>query len=604
MQHFHAIRSTYKAQTMKLFSKLQIRLQRKVNLVNIDQESLFFALTLVVGIGSALIATFIFEAIEYLSTAAKTLEHPTLSSGLWGAAFIFVSGFITTRLSPDSAGSGIPQTKIALVAHHGTIKMKDWGLKLVASIMALSSGVTLGREGPTVAVTSGFGSTLGRLFSLNKQYVRSLVAVGSAGGIAAAFNTPIAAVTFTLEEVVGNLNAKALGPIVISSVAAAVTAKILYGGDTVFAGVKYVFEDPHELWFYLVTGLLAGILGPLWVRLILVMRKTSNNVFKGHKLSIIMFAFVLVYICAWFFPSVLGSGHELIHDTLLNKIQDWEFIAKIFLVKFLFTSLCYSAGISGGLFMPTLFLGAMTGSIVGFLAHAVFPISNPVGAFALVGMGAFFAAVIRAPFTSILIIFELTQDYKIILPLMIANITALMFSKKFMRGSVYEQISEQDGIHLPDKEDYETLEKMTVEEAMVKDVKTLPYDMTVREALKLVNHSEISGYPVMNGNKLFGVISTNQIGQAYAQYKGECLLSEVCSKKIIYIHPDQSLMMAFHLLNTHKISRLIVTSRINDKKLLGILTAEDIVNRFGFHIHEESKADVIDQHIAGMEKTL
>lgn len=586
---------------MNLFNKLQIKLQRKVNRVNVDQESLFFALTLVVGVSSAVIATFLFEAIEWLAALGKTMEAPTWQSTLTGLSFILVSGFITTRLSPDSSGSGIPQTKIALVAHHGTIKLKDWCLKLVASVMSLSSGITLGREGPTVAVTSGFGSTIGRLFSLNKQYVKSLVAVGAAGGLAAAFNTPIAAVTFTLEEVVGNLNAKALGPIVISSVAAAVTAKVLHGGETVFSGIHYIFEDPMELWFYLVTGLLAGVIGPLWVKLILNMRKSSKNIFKGHKLSVIVCSFFLVYACAYFFPHVLGSGHDLIHEALLSELHDLKFVALLFAVKLFFISLCFSAGISGGLFMPTLFLGAMVGTMVGFLAQIAYPVANPAGAFALVGMGAFFAAVIRAPFTSILIIFEMTQDYKIILPLMIANISAFMFSKRLMPGSVYEQISEQDGIHLPNKDDYDTLEKLTVEEAMVKTVKTLPHDMSVREALKKVNHSEISGYPVMKGSQLYGVVTTNQIGHAYAQYKGECLLSDICAKDIVYIHPDQSLMVAFHLLNTHKISRLIVTSRINDKKLLGILTAEDIVNRFGFHIQEESKADVIDQYLAKME---
>lgn len=296
---------------MNLFSKFQIKLQRKVNLINIDQETLFFALTLVVGVGSAVIATFIFEATEYLSALAKTNEPPTWSSFFSAFSFILVSGYITTRLSPESAGSGIPQTKIALVAHHGKIRLADWGLKLLASVTSLSSGITLGREGPTVAVTSGLGSTIGRLFSLKNQYVKSLVAVGSAGGLAAAFNTPIAAVTFTLEEVVGNLNAKALGPIVISSVAAAVTAKVLYGGESVFSGVKYVFEDPHELWFYLITGLIAALIGPLWVKLILQLRKMNKSVFKHHRLSIIIVAFLSVYACATIFPHVLGNIKSL-----------------------------------------------------------------------------------------------------------------------------------------------------------------------------------------------------------------------------------------------------------------------------------------------------
>ena len=292
---------------MKFTSKWQIKLQRRVNRINIDKDTLFFALTLFVGVGSALIATVMFDLIGLLTSKFHTDQAPTWNSTIAGALFIFVSGYISTRLSPDSSGSGIPQTKIALVAHHGVIKLKDWLLKLVASVMSFSSGITLGREGPTVAVTSGFGSSIGRLFSLPKENVKALVAVGSAGGLAAAFNTPIAAVTFTLEEIVGNLNAKALGPIVISSVAAAVTAKVLNGGETVFEGVHYVFDDPNELWFYLVVGLLAGCFGPLWVKLILFMRQKSRALFKGHKLSIIMCTFGLVYLCGHFFPSVAGN---------------------------------------------------------------------------------------------------------------------------------------------------------------------------------------------------------------------------------------------------------------------------------------------------------
>lgn len=249
--------------------------------------------------------------------------------------------------------------------------------------------------------------------------------------------------------------------------------------------------------------------------------------------------------------------------------------------------------------MPTLVMGSLIGSVVGMGAYYIDPNVSQIGAYALVGMGAYFAVVIRAPFTSILIIFEMTQDYKVILPLMFANISAYLISSRFMKGSIYELISEQDGIHLPTKEDSDILENMTVEEAMVVDVKTLSASLTVREAIHIIKDSEITGFPVMKNGLVLGVLSTNQIGEAYAKFKGECLLSDICTKKIIHIYPDQSLMVAFHLLSTRKVSRLLVVSRINDKRLVGIITAEDIVNRFGYHIQEESKnhslKDYIDQ---------
>ncbi len=252
--------------------------------------------------------------------------------------------------------------------------------------------------------------------------------------------------------------------------------------------------------------------------------------------------------------------------------------------------------------MPTLFMGAMIGALVGVGANAITPNANEVGAFALVGMGAFFAAVIRAPFTSILIIFEMTQDYTIILPLMIANITAYMFSQKFTSGSIYEKISEQDGIHLPSKEDYDVLETLTIEDAMIREVKTLNALAKIKDVLKIINHSEISGYPVMKGDKLVGVVSSSEVGQAFARFEGESTIESISTCKVMTVYADQSLLMAFHYLKQFRISRLIVVSRLDDKKLIGIITAEDIVNSFGYHVQEESKYDIIDKCIKEAEE--
>lgn len=587
---------------MKLNQLLKIKILRKLDKIDIDQEHLFFALTLIVGVGAGALAVFINKATHYLTNLFATNAQPTWQSYGIAVSLIFISGYLTTRKFPSAAGSGIPGTKIALVVYHGQIKFRDWIAKLIVSIMSLSSGVALGREGPTISVTSGLGSSLGNLFALPKVKIKSLVAVGAAGGMAAAFNTPIAAVTFTLEEIVGNFNSKSLGPIIIASVIAAITAQMFYGYNTTFDIQKYKFTDPTELIFYLSVGVAAALLAPYWVKLILYLRQQHNKIFRGHRLTFMLFTITLLFAVAIYFPLVLGSGHHVVNEMLHSNITNIKTIATLLALKFFFSALCYSAGISGGLFMPTLFMGAMVGSLIGIGAEYLYPSISEIGAYALVGMGAFFATVMRAPITSIMIIFEMTHDYRIVLPLMVANISAYLLSQKLSNGSIYEQLSEQDGIHLPTREDFEILEELTVEEAMIRDVKTLNFNLTVREALKQVNHSEVSGYPVMKHGNIFGVISTNEIGQAFAKFKGECLLSDVCTKKIIHIYPDQSLMMAFHYLNRYKISRLLVVSRVNDKKLVGIITAEDIVCRFGYHIQEESKYNVIDEYLQQIEK--
>lgn len=574
---------------MKLTDIWQIKIQKRLHKLNLDEDSFFFGLTLLVGILAGATAVFIEKMVMTLGHYAGTFQSPTPKSLTIGIIFVFASGYITTRLTTWASGSGIPQTKISIVVHHGVIKFKDWGLKLVASILSLSSGVTLGREGPTVAVAAGLGSSFGSIFSLTKSKTKTLVAVGSAAGIAAAFNTPIAAVTFTMEEVLGNMNTKAIGHIIISSVAAAVTSMVLSGGHSMFSVVRYKFEDPKELTLYLIVGVLSALIAPLWVQSILKLRKLRITFFKGHNLTYIMTSFLLLMAFASYDPQILGSGKGLLNEILLNNITNWKTISYLLIVKFFFISLCYSSGISGGLFMPTLFMGGMIGGLVGVAAGYIYPGEFDIGAFALVGMGAYFASVIRAPITSILIIFEMTQDYKIILPLMIANITAYIISGKMIKGSIYEQISEQDGIHLPTKDDYDILETLTVEDAMTKDPKTLNASLCIKDSLVHVHHSSVSGYPVLKNGLLHGIVSTNEIAAAYAKADGTKLIENICTKKVITIFPDQSLMVAFHYLNKFKISRIPVVSRVNHKRLLGIMTAEDIVNRFGFHIQEEIK---------------
>lgn len=582
---------------MKLSQVFQIKIRRKLEKTNLDEDHLFLAITLFIGVFSGLTAVTLGKMVKWIGHTLLTVDTPTFHSFIAGSIAVLISGYITTRIEPWSSGSGIPQTKISLVVHHGLIKLRQWFSKLIASILSLSSGIPLGIEGPTVSVTAGLGSSIARFFGLNKVKVKSLLAVGAAGGIAAAFNTPIAAVTFVLEEIVGNFNNKSLGPIVISSVTASVTAQILQGHQSTFSLLKYKFEDPNELIFYLFLGLICAVIGPLWVKLILKFRLWNQKIFKGHKLTVMMSAYFILIAFALLNSSVLGSGHDTINDVLLSKITDWKFILNLLIVKFFFTSLIYSSGISGGLFMPTLFMGAMVGAIVGFTASHIYPGVSQTGAYAVVGMGAFFAAVMRTPFSSIMFIFEMTQDYRVILPLMIANISSYMLSQKFSKGSIYELISEQDGIHLPQNEDSEILDSITVEDAMVRDVVTLNSSLTVKETLKKIQDFEISGYPILKNGLLYGVISTTELANAYAKYQGQCLLEEICTKKVITIHPDQSLMLAFHLLKQYKISRLIVVSRINDKNIQGIITPENIVNRFGFHIKEESKKHIFENLI-------
>ena len=238
--------------------------------------------------------------------------------------------------------------------------------------------------------------------------------------------------------------------------------------------------------------------------------------------------------------------------------------------------------------MPPLLNGALLGGLIGAIAQIFFPnLIISIGPYALVGMGAYFAAVLRTPITSIIMVFEMTRDYRIMLPLMIANITAFTLAKLFLKGSVYVNIAEQDGVYLPSHDDHEIMEHILVEDAMVSEVQSINSKITVGEAHKMVRKNDITGYPVLTNGKLSGMVTTSSIIASCARQEEEKLIEDIAEKSVVKIYPDQTLMEAFHRLKKFHVSRLPVVSRIDTKQLIGIITAEDIVNKFGYHIQEE-----------------
>jgi CIC family chloride channel protein len=560
-----------------------------------SEEKTYFVLTLFTGLLGGVVAVLIHSITKKLIDFFGTGQAFEMKSWIFGGLCILISGFITTRFFPSTAGSGIPGVRIALAVFHGKISFLATLMKFFVSILSLSSGMSLGREGPTVSITAGIGSSLGEFFSLSKKRIKALVAVGTAGGLAASFHTPISAVVFTLEEVVGDLNAKMLGSIIISSVIASITAQFLTGHNSTFTELSYTLNDPIELVIYLALGVCASLAGVFWVKTVLKFRGMNKNVFKGHKLSSMLFAFTIMGLFSYIHPAVLGGGHDTIENALLSLILDWKTLAIVFVLKFSATALCFSTGVSGGIFLPTLLIGAMLGSLVGTVGGHIFPEStSSLGAYALVGMGAYFVAVIRAPFTSILMVFELTRNYNIILPLMIANAVSYFISNRLHVGSIYESISEQDGIHLPKKEDHEVLHSIVVEDAMVTNVTCLNADQEIEKAYEISKEHDYSGFPVIKNNKLVGMISTNELRSQYAKGDGAKKVKEVCETQIVSVYPDESLLLAFHKLNKYQVSRLPVVSRLNHQRLVGLVTAENIVSNFGYHIKEEEDEQKIE----------
>ena len=361
-------------------------------------------------------------------------------------------GYLLYRYFPNARGSGVPQTKAALFAREGRITLRTVLGKFFCTSATLASGIPLGREGPSVQVGAGIASVLGRLLGLRTEQVKKLIPVGAAAAIAAAFNTPLAAVLFSLEEIMGDLHAPVMGAVVLASATSWMVLRLLLGNHPLFKVPQYQLVHPAEFAVYAVLGVAGGVVSVAFTKLLLGMRAR----FLRFPQKTVWFQPVagglLVGLMGWFVPQVLGVGYGYVGDAL-NGNMAFKLMLLLVVLKLLAVTTSYASGNAGGIFGPALFIGAMLGGTVGTVAHHLFPAYTATpGAYALVGMGAVFAGIVRAPMTSVLMIFEMTQDYAVIVPLMIANLVSLFIASRLQHEPIYEALAVQDGIHLPTAE--------------------------------------------------------------------------------------------------------------------------------------------------------
>jgi CIC family chloride channel protein len=403
--------------------------------------------------------------------------------------------------------------------------------------------------------------------------------VGAAAAIAAAFNTPIAAVTFALEEIIGDLNQKLAASIVIAAVIAATIERWLLGANPLFTGANvYALNHPTELLAYAALGIVAGIVGVLFARLILFMRMFFRERVHVPSWSKPALGGAIIGAIGLWQPQALGIGYEFLGAVLQGKDNlVLKAVVALLIAKILASAFSYGAGMSGGVLGPSMFVGGMLGAAVWhILAHLQASPEIARGAFALVGMGAMFAAVIRVPITSILLIFEMTYNYEIILPLMIANAIAYTVASRLMPLSIYESFLFQDGIHLQTAPSTDALSRITAASVMTQDVVTLPDDITVKEALDVVGRLEFNGYPVLRDGRLVGLITTNDLRRIEAEGNEAAMIADAMTRKVVHSHPDQTLDTVVLKLAQRELSQVPVVSRVDDSRLLGIITLRDI----------------------------
>jgi CIC family chloride channel protein len=546
------------------------------------ESQLMFALALVIGaLTGATVVAFI------LLTERLGMRLYPVGSAAWRRVLIPVAGslsmgYLLFRYFPYARGSGVPQTKAALFARKGVITARTAFGKFFCTAATLASGIPLGREGPSVQVGGGIASVLGRRLGLSPEKVKELIPVGAAAAIAAAFNTPLAAVLFSLEEVMGDLHAPVLGSVVLASATSWLVLRMLLGNNPLFRVPQYQLVHPVEFAIYALLGVAGGLVSVAFTKLLLAIRERFLQLPAWTRWFQPVAGGLVAGLLGWFVPQVLGVGYGYVGDALNGRMA-LQLMALLVVLKLLATTTSYGSGNAGGIFGPSLFIGAMLGGTVGSIAHHLMPhYTATAGAYALVGMGTAFAGIVRAPMTSVVMIFETTHDYAVIVPLMISNMVSFFISSRLQRQPIYDALAIQDGLHLPSAERRHGHVQLQVGAAMRAAKEVLPVQMTVREAFERTRSSEFRAWPVVDKRGVVGVISAATLERELAKGAATTTLVRfVDARAFPHVHSDQSLDSALERMGAAHVEALPVVSRSDVHKLEGIVTLRDVLESYG-----------------------
>jgi CIC family chloride channel protein len=554
------------------------------------EDRVFLVLTLVIG---AVVGLVVVAFIVLTGNLGARMYPPGGSPWrrlLVPVAGSLATGYLLSRYFPYARGSGIPQTKAALFAREGYIRGRTVLGKFFCCSTSLASGIALGREGPSVQVGAGIASVLGRSIGLGPERVKALIPVGAAAAVAAAFNTPIAGVLFALEEIMGDMNAPVLGSVVLSSATAWVVLHLLLGDEPLFHVPPYRLGHGVEFGVYAVLGVSGGLVSAGFVKLLLGLRAWFMRRPRQTGWFQPVAGGLLVGIMGWFVPQSLGIGYQYVGDAL-NGNMALKAMALLLALRVVGTAVCYASGNAGGIFGPALFIGAMLGGTLGDIAHRAFPDSvAPAGAYALVGMGTAFAGIVRVPMTSVIMIFEITRDYTIIVPLMISSLISYFVSRRLQPEPVYDALSRQDGIHLPRSRAHAERSTLRVMDAMPSETPIIEPESTIQEVLDIFRSLPVSAWPVARNKQLLGLVTASNLESAAEDGAGYRTVFEILEPlpkghlnegNFPHVHPDHPLDVALRRMGEIHLDVLPVVSRANVLEIVGVITLRDIMRAYG-----------------------
>ncbi len=481
----------------------------------------------------------------------------------------------------EAKGHGVPEVMEAVALRGGRIRPRVAIVKVLASSICIGSGGSVGREGPIVQIGSTFGSTIGQWLHLPEETMRVMVACGAAGGIAATFNAPIAGVLFALEIILGRVVTRRFGYVVISAVVADFLAQAFLGNARAFILPQFGVKSGWEFGFYVSLGILAGLVAQGFQRTLYWFEDRFDSLRLPEQLKPVLGG-LLVGAVGLYSLNLLGVGYGGITEALSGELAIGVLLVYLAL-KILATSFTLGSGGSGGIFAPSLFMGAMLGTSVGTMFGHFFPdITAPAGAYGIVGMAAVFAGAARAPFAAILIIFELTGNYGVILPVMTAVVIAVLVSRAMSRESIYTLKLLRRGVDLDQEDLGEVLRMTTVRDAMTRNFPTVPASLTINQLIRLFERSAHHGFPVLDDEGCFvGVITesdlTRQINAAAGEQKKTA--GDIATVNPNVAYPDQTLDRLIETIEESE-ARLPVISREDGQQLLGVIGRHELISAY------------------------
>lgn len=575
-------------------------------------DTLLIITAVFVGIVTGLSAAVFIWLLGKIGELAAWVETIAGVAGLLAFMALagIIVGFLIDRWAKEAKGHGVPEVMEAIALNGGRIRWQVAAIKVMASSITIGAGGSAGREGPIVQVGSALGSTLGQRFRFSEEHIRTLVACGSAAGIAATFNAPIAGSIFALEVILGRLTVRHFGAIVLSAVSASVIGRYFLGNRPAFDVPAYSMNSLYEIFIYIILGVLSAGVAVLFIRVLY----GTEHFFDKLKWPLplkTMLGMLLTGLTILVLPGkeVMGPGMELMNQAIAGDFQMGLVLMFVLLIgKLLTTTFTLGTGNSGGVFAPSLFMGAALGGIVGTIAHTLWPtvVVNP-GAYAIVGMAALFAGAARAPITAILIVFEMSNDYKLILPLMLATVISALLAENLFKESIYTLKLKLKGINWGEGRDQDVLQGVLVSDVMERqDVPTVSIHDTLETAREAFTRRHHNGLAVLDDNgQLWGVVTVSDVERGLSDKRPlTTAVTEVGTTwphlKVVF--PDENIGTALERLSSKGYGRLPVVAHENPYKLLGMVKRRDIIRAYDLALLRRDEIQDRTKRIQALEQ--